>query len=153
MRSTHSRQRKAPNGAFARILLPMDLSDRHNAVLDLAARLLEPPDGEVVLFHVIEVVAGLPLDEEKGFYSRLEKAARKHLDRLADLLKSRKVPCRAEVVYGHRAAAVVRYATEAKADLIIATAPRVDPKNVTAGWGSLSHKISLMAPCPVLLVK
>jgi hypothetical protein len=48
---------------------------------------------------------------------------------------------------------IIRYATEAKADLIIAIAPRVDPKNVAAGWGSLSYKISLLSPCPVLLVK
>ena len=92
-------------------------------------------------------------EEGKGFYSRLDKAARKHLDRLAGILKNRKMSCHAEVVYGHRAAAIIRCATEVKADLIIATAPRVDPNNVTAGWGSLSYKISLLSPCPVLLVK
>jgi hypothetical protein len=36
---------------------------------------------------------------------------------------------------------------------IIASAPHVDPKNVAAGWGSFSYKISLLASFPVLLVK
>ena len=152
-RPTHSRQRAAPNGAFAKILVPIDLSNRHKTAIDLAATLAYRPGGEVVLLHVIEMIAGLPLDEEKGFYGRLDKAARKHLDRLAVILNQREVICRTDVVYGHRAAEVVRFANEAKADLIIATAPRVDPKNVAAGWGSLSYKISFFSPCPVLLVK
>jgi universal stress protein A len=153
MRTAHSQRRTAASSVFERILLPIDLSDRHSAAIDLAARLIGQPDGAVVLFHVIEEIAGLSSEEGKGFYGRLEKAARKHLDRLAGILTKRKVSCRAEVVYGHRAAEVIRYASEAKTDLIIATAPRVEPKNVTAGWGSLSYKISLLSPCPVLLVK
>lgn len=152
MRKIHSQRQGAPSNAFERILLPIDLSDRHGAAIDLAATLVGQA-GEVVLLHVIEDIAGLPSEEGKGFYGRLETAARTHLDRLAGVLNNRKVACRAEVVYGHRAAEIVRYATDAKTDLIITIAPRVDPKNVAAGWGSLSYKISLLSPCPVLLVK
>ena len=40
-----------------------------------------------------------------------------------------------------------------RADLIVLTSPRPDPENPVALLGSLSHKIGLLAPCPVLLVK
>ena len=42
---------------------------------------------------------------------------------------------------------------ESDADLIILTAPQVDPVNPVAAWGSMSHKIGVLSPCPVLLVK
>jgi hypothetical protein len=37
--------------------------------------------------------------------------------------------------------------------MIVLTAPRLDPNNPGASWGSLSYKISMLASCPVLLVK
>jgi hypothetical protein len=40
-----------------------------------------------------------------------------------------------------------------QADLIVLTAPRIDPDHPVAGWASLSFKISLLAECPILLVK
>jgi nucleotide-binding universal stress UspA family protein len=153
MQPAHARRQRAPSGAFTKILLPIDLSDRHRAALDLAAKLVRRQSGEVVLLHVIETIAGLPSDEGTEFYGRLEQAARKKLHTLAGVLNKRKVGCRVAVVYGHRVVELIRYAAEARSDLIIATAPPVDPKNVAAGWGSLSYRVSLLAPCPVLLVK
>jgi nucleotide-binding universal stress UspA family protein len=48
---------------------------------------------------------------------------------------------------------VVRYAAEGKVDLIVLTAPRFDKNHPAVGWGSLSYKVGMLAPCPVLLVK
>jgi nucleotide-binding universal stress UspA family protein len=138
---------------FKKILLPIDLSDRHRPALDVAAELAGLRGGEVVLLHVIEVIAGLSMEEEKTFYSRLERVARSHLAPLENALKQRKVAWRAEVLYGHRGPEIVRYAKTISADLIVLTAPRLDPNNLVAGWGSLSHKVGLLSPCPVLLVK
>jgi nucleotide-binding universal stress UspA family protein len=138
---------------FQTIVLPIDLSDRHQQAVTTAAELAARGDGRVVLLHVIEVISGLSPEEGKGFYGRLEKAARDHLARLGGQLLERKVPWQAEVRYGHRGAEVVRYADEAKADLVVLTAPRLDPNNPAAGWGSLSYKVGLFSPCAVLLVK
>jgi nucleotide-binding universal stress UspA family protein len=63
------------------------------------------------------------------------------------------VSWRPEVRYGDRAWESVRCAVEAAADLILLTAPRIDPADPGTGWGSLSYKIGVLAPCPVLLVK
>jgi nucleotide-binding universal stress UspA family protein len=138
---------------FQKILLPIDLSDRHRPALEVAAELASQSGGEVVLLHVIEIIAGLSMEEEKTFYSRLEKVARSHFGPLGDVLKLRKVSWRAEVLFGHRGPELVRYAKTMGADLIVLTAPRLDPNNLVAGWGSLSYKVGLLSPCPVLLVK
>ena len=137
---------------FKKILLPVDLSDKHGRALEVTADLVAQ-GGEVELLHVIEVMAGLSLEEEKEFYGRLAKLARRHLGKLGEALQGRNVPWREEVLYGHRVAEVVRHARAAGVDLIVLTAPRFDPDNPGAGWGSLSYQIGILAPCPVLLVK
>ncbi len=138
---------------FKKILLPVDLADKHGPALNVAADLANLGGGEIVLLHVIEVIAGLPMEEERDFYGRLEKRAREHLGRLGGQLKRRGVAWRTEILYGHRGAEVVRFAAATGIDLIVLTSPRLDPSNLAAGWGSLSYKISIVCPCPVLLVK
>jgi universal stress protein A len=138
---------------FNKILVPVDLSDRHGQALQAAADLATQSGGEITLLHIIEVIAGLSMEEERDFYRRLEKKARHHLTPLADCLKQQQIPWRTEILYGHRAPEVVRYAAEIGADLIVLTSPRMDPNHPGVGWGSLSYKISIISQCPVLLVK
>jgi universal stress protein A len=138
---------------FKKLLLPVDLSERHQGALDIARELARQSGGTVVLLHVIEIIPGLPMDEEKPFYDRLDKIARKHLSRLGERLQQGNVAWQPEVLYGNRPAETVKYATDKGVDLIVLTAPHFDPKNLSAGWGSLSYKIGVLAQCPVLLVK
>ena len=137
---------------FKNILLPVDLSDKHGRAMDAAADLVRQ-GGEVTLLHVVEVIAGLSLDEEKAFYTRLGKVAQGHLKSLGDHLGQRQVSWRAEVLFGSRGPEVVRFAKEKGIDLIVLTSPRVEPDAPPSWWGSLSYKIGIMSPCPVLLVK
>jgi nucleotide-binding universal stress UspA family protein len=138
---------------FKTILLPVDLSDRHGPALDAALTLASQAGGEVVLLHVIEIIQGLPLDEEKGFYNRLEKAARTHLEKLRLVAKERNARCRGEILYGNRGRQILAFARESNVDLIVLTAPRMDPSQPAVGWGSLSYKVGIFSACPVLLVK
>ena len=138
---------------FQKILVPLDLTARHQPALQVATEFARQSKGEITLLHVIEVIPGLSMEEEREFYNRLEKKARAHLSRLGGRLKDRSVPWREEVVYGHRVSEALRFATASGVDVIVLTAPRFDPSNVGAGWGSLSYKVSVVAPCPVLLVK
>jgi nucleotide-binding universal stress UspA family protein len=137
---------------FRKLLLPIDLSDRHQRALEIA-REMAGAAGEVVLLHVIEIIRGLPMDEEKVFYARLEKVARGHLELLASTPVHGQPTPRMEIRFGNRVAEIVRYASEAASDLIVLTAPPLAPTDPAAGWGSLSYKVSLCSPCPVLLVK
>jgi nucleotide-binding universal stress UspA family protein len=138
---------------FRKILLPIDLTQRHQESLKTAAELARASGGELVLLHIIEVIPGLPVEEEKDFYSRLEKRARSHLSRLAEQLKGRDVPWREEVGFGNRVNGIIDFAEKNGTDLIVMTAPRIGPTQLGTGWGSLSYKVGILAKCPVLLEK
>jgi nucleotide-binding universal stress UspA family protein len=137
---------------FERIMLPVDLSDRHGRAVEVAAGLAKQSGGEVVLLHVVEILPGLPRKEESAFYGRLEKKARAHLNGIAQRLSKLKVRCLVIVTYGHRAKEVVDQAEALEADLIVLTAPEAKARNPTS-WGSLSWKIAVLCSRPVLLVK
>src|SRR5271155_1881428 len=93
------RQRRIP--MFGKLLLPIDLSDRHQPALDTASE-IAGPNGEVVLLHVIEIIQGMSLQEDDAFYQQLERTARKHLDKLVAALAAKHITSRAEIRYGNR---------------------------------------------------
>jgi nucleotide-binding universal stress UspA family protein len=136
---------------FKKILLPVDLSDRHQPALRLAIELARQGGCEVVLLHVIEVIAGLT--GEDAFYARLERVARKHLDALHSRIAEEKIPCRVEITFGNRGREIVQHAKAEKIDLVVLTAPLIDPDNAALNMGSLSYKVGIFAPCAVLLVR
>jgi nucleotide-binding universal stress UspA family protein len=138
---------------FKKLLLPLDLTERHEAALDLAEGLLRQSGGEAYLLHVIEVIPGIPRDEDRPFYDRLERNARKHLEPLARRLESRKLRGELVIRYGNRTQETLAYAREIAADLVVLTSPPFDPQHPAASLGSLSFKLSLVSPAPVLLVK
>jgi nucleotide-binding universal stress UspA family protein len=138
---------------FAKILIPVDLTDTHQQAIEIAAQLASESGGQVTLLHVVEVIPGLWVDEERDFYDRLEAAARDHLVRLGRQLEERNIARREEIIFGNRAEEIVRYAMEAGVDLIVLKSHRIDLENPGAGWGTLSYKISILSQCPVLLVK
>jgi nucleotide-binding universal stress UspA family protein len=138
---------------FQKILVPIDMTFKHRRAIDTAAELARQSGGEVVLLHVIELLHGMPRTEEKEFYDRLETAAEVHLEKHLIGLKERGIPSRTELLFGARAAEVLRFAQSMKADLIVLTASHIDLDHPEDGWGSMSFKLSIFAPCPVLLVK
>jgi nucleotide-binding universal stress UspA family protein len=138
---------------FKRILLPLDLSDKHDHAVRTAADLVKASAGSVTLVHVVEPIPGLAHEEDPVFYDRLGRSAQKHLEKIGKKLSTRKIKWQAVILFGHRVEETVRYARDEKCDLIIATAPTFDPSKPTTGWGSLSFKISVLSPAPVLLVK
>jgi len=138
---------------FKKILLPLDLTEKHQAALKMAAELAGQNHGEALLVHVVEVIPGLLGAEERGFYQRLEQVARAHLTRLAAMLTRKKVPVHTEIIVGQRVPEIVRFAAAKGVDLILLTSPTFQPEHPGAGLGSMAWKIGLVASCPVLLVK
>ena len=138
---------------FKNILVPVDLTDMHQPALEIAARLAQENAGEVTLLHVVEVISEVWATEDRELYTRIEQTARDHLARLGHYFEARGVPRREEVVFGHRATEIVRYAGEIGVDLIVLKSHRIDLENPAAGWGTVSYKVGILAQCPVLLVK
>lgn len=138
---------------FRHVLVPADLSDRNGPAVELAAKLASSKGALVHLLHVIEVIPGFTVEEEREFYRRLEKAAHKHLGALKEVIEKEGVGCEAEVAYGSRAQTILDAVRRFDVDLIVIQSHRVEPEVTPTGFSTLSFQIGVFAPCPVLLVK
>jgi len=138
---------------FARILVPIDLSDRNARPLKVALALARQTRARVTLFHVVQQVPRLMPGEMRAFYERLLKASRQKLARAAKSFAAKGIPVDCEVCVGEPAREVVRAAARGRADLIVMGSHNVNPKRRGAGWGTTSYKVGLLCRCPILLVK
>ena len=138
---------------FQRILVPVDLTEKSLVAVDMAYEFAVQSGAEVFLLHVIETIEHIQFDELKSFYERLEKSARKGLREFSEKFVSNKLQIDQAVVYGHRSRAIVDFAIEHRADLIILASHRIDPDRPGHDWSSISYAVAILSPCPVLLVK
>ena len=138
---------------FHRILVPIDLTEKSLAAVDLAYEFAVQSKAEVVLLHVIETIEHIQFQELKPFYDRLENSARKGLKEFSERFVSNKLQIDQALVYGHRTKQIVDYAIENRSDLIIMASHRIDPDRPGHDWSSISYTVAILSPCPVLLVK
>lgn len=138
---------------FRKILVPVDLTEKTMAALDVASELAKQAGGSVSLLHVIETIEHLTFDEMKDLYKRLEHSARKRLKEFSDRVASQGSEVDSAVIYGHRTQEIVKSAIEKQTDLIIMASHRIEPDRPGHGWVTISHGVAVLAPCAVLLVK
>jgi universal stress protein A len=144
---------ESSNGdGFRHVLVPTDLTDRTAKAFDLALRLARRRRSRLTLLHVIQVVPGIEMGELAPFYEKLDKRARTKMATFASRAP-REIPVRIEVVYGARAESIISVARKRRVDLIVLASHRVNPVMVGRDWGTISYKVGILAPCPVLLVK
>src|SRR5688572_16223866 len=138
---------------FRHILVPTDLTERTDKALQMAGRMAKSDRARVTLVHVIETIDGLPPDELKRFYQRLERRALAAMTALARGAPTGPPNAASAVAFGRRAEQIVEYAGANGVDLIVLASHRVNPSLVNRDWGSISYKVGILAQCPVLLVK
>jgi len=143
---------KAERG-FRHILVPTDLTERTEKALELAGRLAAGDAARVTLLHVIETIQGLPFDDLRPFYERMERKAQTTMSALAGRALEAAAQPENAVVYGRRAEEIVNFAAANDVDLIVLASHRVNPSMVNRDWGTISYKVGILAQCPVLLVK
>lgn len=152
---------------FQNILVPVDFAPKNHGALAVARGLVG--EGQVTLLHVIERIDGdlresaakpseRPRepgnegdDELDRFYERLEERARERMEAMVAELGDRRVATR--IVYGRRAHTIVETAAELGCDLVVMSSHRVRSEQPAADWISISHKVAILAGCPILLVK
>jgi len=138
---------------FRNILVPVDLSDKNLEAVRIAFELALRSGGSVTLLHVIERIEDAPAEEVRPFYASLEESAERRTIALLDRIEGEAPEVRRRIVYGHRAQEIVEFVRDAEMDLVILSSHRIDPDKPYEGWGTISQKVALLAPCPVLLVK
>ncbi len=138
---------------FQHILVPVDFSERNRRSIEIAVNMAAIDHGRVCLLHVIEVIADMPLAEFQKFYLPLEREAENKLYALSAVHKDTTITIDQTVIYGNRVQEIVRLAAEQGADLIVMNSHKIDLQNPSQDWATISYKVSILAACPVLLVK
>jgi nucleotide-binding universal stress UspA family protein len=135
---------------FKKILVPVDFTDQNLAALDRAYQLAKWSHGTVTLIHVMERVENIPPEELTQFYHRLEENAENKMGQYAKTFTDHGIAVIEKFIYGKRAEQILRTAMEDQAELMVLSSHRV---NRNEGWGTLSYKIAVLSPIPVMLVK
>jgi len=138
---------------FKKILVPTDLTKKNKKALDIAVKIALHDKGQVYLLHVIETIAYTPFAELEEFYRKLEKKAKKYIDTLITSHKKSALPIEGKIVFGNRAVEILSFAGQNKIDLIVMNSHKVNPKEPTEDWGTISYKVGILSQCPVMLVK
>jgi len=138
---------------FSHILVPVDFSNKNKKALNIAMRMASCSGASLTLLHVIQTVADVDFSELETFYRKMEKRAVRALDRLAASHQEPLVHIHKEIIFGDRVKEILKYVSARKVDVVIMNSHRIDPKNLTQGWGTISYKVVLLCPSPVMLVK
>lgn len=138
---------------FQRILVPVDFSEKNDRSLEIALHMAKATSGTVYLLHVIELIADTSFEEFSDFYSAIEREAAQKMEQLYARFKTDNTQIEHAVIYGNRVPDIIRMANEHEVDLIIMNSHRIDMSEPTASWGTISYKVSVLANCPVMLVK
>lgn len=138
---------------FETILVPTDLHEKTLRALDVSVRMALREQGRILLLHVIETIED---DEEEAFdafYDRLRTRAEEKLKDMAARYADRQVRIDRHIVLGKRVREIVEFAGRQAVDVIVLRSHKIDPANPAEGWATISYRVAILAPCPVLMVK
>ena len=139
---------------FKNILVPVDLSEKSLKALRIAVDMIPgTEEARVTLLHVIEVIDGASDDEFAEFYEKLSKRAEKKMAAIAEEYSDEKLTIEKRIVLGKRVQKIVGFACENENDLIILSSHKIEKLEPSEGWATISYRVSILSPCPVMMVK
>jgi nucleotide-binding universal stress UspA family protein len=138
---------------FKHLLVPVDFTEQNLEALTVARNMAEQNPAQVTLLHVIETIDYVTDDEIDQFYDTLQSQARRKMDQLAIPFQDAQIQIDSRIVLGKRAREIVTYALQNEVDLVVMSSHRVDLSDGPRGWGTLSHQVSVLCPCAVLLIR
>ena len=138
---------------FRHILIPVDLAESNKRAVDFAVNLAILSHSKITLLHVIELIGNTTFEEFADFYTTLQQQAEAKMRVLTAPHQDTTVVIDYQIVYGDRTREILRVAEAEGVDLIVMKSHQVDPATPTQGWGTISHKIGILAQCPVMLMK
>ena len=138
---------------FRHILIPLDFTEKNLAALNIAFDLAIANHAKVTLLHVIEQLSVEPDAELSQFYARLQKRAESELEAKSQRFDEAGIAVDCKIRLGNRLHEVVTDSVERQADLIVMSSHKPDLTRPLQTWATLSYQVSVLCPCPVLLVK
>jgi universal stress protein A len=138
---------------FTHILVPTDLSEKSEKALEIALQMCTTDDHRIYLLHVIETLQSEEDDEFQSFYEKLRDRAIRKMDGMIKKYEGKRDIIDCEIAYGNRSLEIIRFAQEYHIDLIVLGSHRIETIEPSDGWATISYKVGILSPCPVLLVK
>ena len=138
---------------FKNILVPVDLTKKNKQALDIAVKIALHDKGTVYLLHVVETIASTSFSEFEEFYRNLEERAKKYIDKMITPYKKSELLIEGKITFGNRVVEILSFSGKNKIDLIVMNSHKVNPKEPTENWGTISQKVGILSQCPVMLVK
>lgn len=138
---------------YRNVLVPLDFTEKNLEALNVAQQLARQNDAHVTLLHVIETIEYVADDDIETFYNMLRDRAKRKLDLAAGPFEESDIEVDRKIVLGKRGRGIVTYAIQNDIELVVMSSHKVSLSDPPRGLGSLSHQVSMMCPCAVLLVK
>ncbi len=138
---------------YHKVLVPLDFTEKNLEALNVAQQLAHQNDAHVTLLHVIETIDYVADDDIESFYNMLRDRAKRKLELAAAPFEEADIEVDQKIALGKRGRGIVTYALQNEIDLVVMSSHKVSLTDPPKGLGSLSHQISIMCPCAVLLVK
>ena len=138
---------------FKNILVPTDLSPKSVKALEIAIRMAEKNDCRITLLHVVETIEDEEDGEFRSFYEKLAYRAQNKMEKMARQFNTEDITLHYEITYGKRVGEIVRFASDNNIDLIILSSHKLDKIDAADGWATISYRVGILSPCPVMMVK
>jgi nucleotide-binding universal stress UspA family protein len=140
---------------FHKVLFATDLTGISASATDYAVELAAKFGSHVTVVHAIEPLRSLSDDTEEEYaalYAKLRAGAAERGRHVLERFSARGVEATLSTPLGKRWEVVVQEAERLGSELIILGSQSIR-EGEKVYVGSTSHKVFLMAPCPVLVVK
>jgi nucleotide-binding universal stress UspA family protein len=138
---------------FKNILVPTDLSPKSIKALEIALSMADKGDSRITFLHIIERIEDSDEEEFKSFYDKLASKAHLKMQKMVTQYKGTGVEIDSEIIFGNRVGEIVDFSHKHATDLIILCSHKLNKVDAVEGWATISYKVGILAPCPVMLVK
>ncbi|MCA9090095.1 MAG: universal stress protein [Planctomycetaceae bacterium] len=139
---------------FQHVLVPLDFSGKNHSALEAAFEMAKVNSAKVTLLHVIERLdEAVEVPETASFYDRLQQRADAELERHAQRFVESNIPVDYKVRLGKRVVEIVRYIGDHNVDLVVLSSHPINPEQPGKSLSTISYQVSVLSPCPVLLMK
>lgn len=138
---------------FRHILIPLDFTENNLPALNIAFDLAVVNHAVTTMLHVVEEIHGPQDAEVQRFYDRLRIRAEAELETVSQRFDEAGLVVERKVRIGKRLKEIVSHSVERNIDLIVMGSHKPDMTIPLETWNTLSYQVSVLCPCPVLLVK
>jgi nucleotide-binding universal stress UspA family protein len=142
---------------FKHLLIPLDFTKKNLTALDVAFELASQNRARTTLLHVVERIPTAGSGDEDpdlaAFYERLQARATTDLESMSQRFAEAGLEVEYKVWVGQRVPEIVRFVAERAVDLVVLSSHRIDPGHPVQSLATMSYQLSILCPCPVLLVK